>query len=87
MTTSRLRFPADLAAVLGIPASVIFFAGGFSLPRPLRTVLFALVGFVFVAVGVRLFRERRLVWYLYGSIYILMGLGTFYIAYVAALFV
>jgi hypothetical protein len=87
MTTLRSRFPSDLAALLGIPAWVIFYVVGFSLPRPIRTVLFVAVGVAFVAVGVLLLRERRLLWYLYGSIYILMGVGTFYIAYLAALFV
>jgi hypothetical protein len=87
MTTSRSHFPADLATLLAIPASGIFFIVGLALPRPIRTVLLAVVGIAFVALGVRLFRERRLLRYLYGSIYIFIGLATFYIAYVAALFV
>ena len=86
MTTSRSRFPSDVAVVLGIPGSLIFYVVAFSLPRGVRTVLFAALGIAFVALGVRLFRERRLLWYLYGSIYILMGLSTFYVAYAASLF-
>jgi len=79
------RFPADLTSVLVLPAAAIFFVVASSLPRFWRTTLFAFLGVGLTLVAIRLARSgRRPVSWVWAAIYLLMGIGVFYITYVEA---
>jgi hypothetical protein len=82
--TPLSRFPADLTSILALPATLIFFVGASFLPRFWRTTLFALVGFALIVLAIRLARIGRLLFWVWAAIYLLMGIGMFYIAYLEA---
>jgi hypothetical protein len=83
------RFPADLLSVLLLPGSVIFYAAASMLPRFWRATVFALLGVAFIVVAIQLARgARSFVNWFVAALYLLIGIGTFYLAYMeSALFV
>ncbi len=80
------RFPADLATVLALPAAGICLLVASSLPHLWRMALFALLGVVFITLGIRLTRFGHLLPCLYGVLYIVMGISALYIAFLEATF-
>jgi hypothetical protein len=79
------RFPADLTSILVLPATVIFFVVASCLPLFWRTTLFAFLGVGLIVVAIRLVRSgRRVVFWVWAAIYLLMGIGVLYVAYIEA---
>jgi hypothetical protein len=76
------RFPADLLSVLLLPGAVIFYVAASMLPRYCRATVFALLGVAFIVVAIRLARSARsFVNWFFAALYLLIGIGTLYIAY------
>ena len=78
-------FPADVLSVLLLPATVVFFVVASSLPRFWRALAFALIGLAFIRFAIRFARSGRVLDLVWAALYLLFGLGTFYVAYVEAI--
>jgi hypothetical protein len=78
------RFPADLTSILALPGTTIFFVIAYRLPLFWRTTFFVLVGIALIALGIGLLRSGRVLLWVWAAIYLLMGIGMFYIAFVEA---
>jgi hypothetical protein len=74
------RFPTDVLSLLVLPVSLVLYVIASSLPRFWRGASFSVIGLTFVVFAVRLVRRGRALHFIWASIYLLLGLGMFYIA-------
>ena len=78
------QFPPDLVSLMVLPAVLICHVAASYLPGAWRAVLFSLVGVALVVLSVRLALSGRFLNWVVAGIYLLIGIGMFYIAYMDA---